>query len=285
MDPQAPDAPLSAAQVAEFRDNGVLVLRGFYDLCREIEPIQRALHQIIGLCIARHGLPIAQPPCVPAEFDQGYEDVIGADRAIGGEIYDAAKQVPAFVRLAVSPRHDAILAQLRHPALPGVAAGGFGIRIDNPFEDRYRANWHQEYPAQLRSIDGLVFWSPLVPVTEEMGPVQVCPGSHREGPVPVHLKDPSDPQKTGAYALRLADEERRLARYPVVSLPAAPGDLVLMDFLTLHASGHNRGRRSRWTMQTRYFNFRDPTGQRIGWKGSFAASEDFRKYHPELVAD
>ncbi|MEG2942015.1 MAG: hypothetical protein RR969_10620 [Thermomonas sp.] len=64
-----------------------------------------------------------------------------------------------------------------------------------------------------------------------------------------------------------------------------PGDLVLVDFLTLHASGANTSRRSRWSMQFRYFNFDEAVGMSHGWKGSFAAGVDFRSIHPELCAD
>ena len=35
-------------------------------------------------------------------------------------------------------------------------------------------------------------------------------------------------------------------------------------------------------MQFRYFNFEDPTGQRIGWSGSFAAGVAINQVHPDL---
>ena len=278
-------APLSAAQAAEFTANGVVVLPSFYDRRADILPIQRAIYAIIGLVIAKHGLSIERPPFSSETFDSGYQAVIAYDRALGGEIYDAVKQIPAFMRLVAHPGHDAIFLQLRGNALPGVAAGGYGIRIDNPFEEKYRANWHQEYPAQLRSLDGLVYWSPLVPITEEIGPVQICLGSHRDGVVPVHTRDPRNPEKSGAYALTLVDEEERIARYPRAAMISQPGDLVVMDFLTVHASGHNASKRSRWSMQLRYFNFRNSEGIRIGWQGSFASGGDFRKHHPEFVVE
>lgn len=280
-----PTEILEAAQLEEFASNGMLLLKGFYDLATEIEPIQRGIHCIIGMMIEKNRLAIDQPRFSPHTFDAGFQQLIAANRAFGGEVYDAVKQLPAFVRLAASAKHDAIMAQLRRTDLPGVAAGGYGIRIDNPREDKFRANWHQEYPAQLRSIDGLVFWSSLVPITEEMGPVQICVGSHRDGLVQVHTRDPRNPEKTGAYALTLADEETRVARYRKIQILSGPGDLLVMDFLTLHASGHNRSARSRWSMQTRYFNYRNPKGIEIGWRGSFAAGEDLAKIHPELIVN
>lgn len=188
------------------------------------------------------------------------------------------------MRIVSHPYHDQLFTELRPSCLPGVA-GGYGIRIDNPHEDRFRANWHQEYPAQLRSLDGLVFWSPLVPVTEDMGPVIFCPGSQVEGLIPVYTQTPNAPEKSCAYSLTLKDEENLLRKYSRISPLTSPGDLVLIDFLVLHASGYNRSKRSRWTMQLRYFNFKDFTGQSHGWRGSFAAGIDFRTIHPELCAD
>lgn len=276
---------LTAEQVGAFARDGVVVVRGFYDTRREIEPIQRAVYQIIGLVAAKHGIAIGRRPYAPDAFDDGFNQLIARDRSIGGEVYDAVKQIPAFVRLVACEKNEAVLRQLRASDLPGVAAGGYGIRIDNPNEERYRAPWHQEYPAQLRSLDGVVFWSPLVPMTAALGPVEICLGSHKVGPVRVHGRDPRNPEKTGAYALILENEANLISRYARAAPLTMPGDVVLIDFLTLHQSGLNAGNRSRWSMQFRLFNFREPTGIRIGWKGSYAAGVDFRSIHPELMAD
>jgi len=274
---------LSEAQIAEFRRDGLLVVPGFYDAEADTLPIQRAIHQVIGQVMKRHGVADVRPPFSADRFDEGYQELIARDRAWGGDVYDAVKQIPDFLRLLSDPRHKELFKALRPGSMPGIAAGGFGIRIDNPNEDRFRAEWHQEYPAQLRSLDGLVFWSPLVRMTPELGPVQFCLGSHVEGAVPVFTRSNGD--KTGAYALRLKNEPSLLARYTHAAPLTSPGDLVVVDFLTLHASGLNRSDRSRWSLQFRYFNFNDPTGLAHGWKGSFAAGLDFRQIHPELCAD
>lgn len=276
---------LSEDQIASFHRNGFLIVEQFYDVQRDIEPIQCGIHTIIGQVYKRHGLADTRPAFSPEHFDAGYLDLIKINRAYGGEVYDAIKQIPAFMRLLGLDSHEKLMRQLRADALPAIAAGGYGIRVDNPGEERFRAPWHQEYPAQLRSLDGLVYWSPLVPVTPDLGPVRLCVGSHLGGPIPVHTRDPRNPEKTGAYALILKDEEQLVARYEQVAPLTRPGDLVIIDFLTLHASGYNNGQRPRWSMQFRYFNFNEPTGMRHGWKGSYAMGVDFAKIHPELCLD
>ena len=276
---------LDKSQIEEFHQNGVLVIPGFYDLGSTIEPIQLGIYHIIGLLIEKYVLAIDRPGFSPNSFDAGYQQLIAAERSYGGEIYDAVKQIPAFMRLVSAPVHETIFAQLRADSHPALAAGGYGIRIDNPFEERFKANWHQEYPAQLRSPDGLVFWTPLVPVTPELGPVELCVGSHNDGPVPVLTGDSRDSGKQGAYSLTLENESELLDRYPHVAPLTNPGDLIVIDFMTLHTSGNNQTDRSRWSVQFRYFNFRNATGIRHGWKGSYAAGVDFRNVHPELCAD
>ena len=274
---------LTADQREAFAADGVLVLPGFYDLASLIEPVQRGIHDVIGQVMARHGIANDRPVCEAVEFDAGYTKLIALDRAYGGEVYDAVKQIPAFMRVVTHPANERVMRELRSSCVPGLAAGGYGIRIDNPGEDRFRTLWHQEYPAQLRSLDGIVFWSPLVPITSELGPVAVCTGSHRDGPVPVRIT--TEAGRQGAYALSLDDESARVSRYPHQAPLTKPGDLILLDFLLLHASGHNRAQRSRWSMQFRYFNFADATGRGHAWKGSYAAGVDFRKIHPELCLD
>ena len=277
-------APLTTEQLETFQRNGFVVVRGFYG-ADEIEPIQRGIHAIIGLVIEGQGLAIRQPPFTPENFDGGFQELIAHDRALGGCVYDAVKQIPAFIRLVASTKHEAVVRQVRATDQPAIAAGGYGIRIDNPQEEKFRAGWHQDYPAQIRSLDGLVFWSPLVAMTQKLGPVEFCVGSHRDGLAPVQETDVTNPDKKGAYGLTLVDEETRVADYEKATPLTEPGDLVLVDFLTLHRSGENISGRSRWSLQMRWFNFAEPTGRQLGWSGAYAVGQDLRAVHPELVVD
>ena len=277
-------APLTDEQLAAFARDGFLVLPNFYERA-EVEAVKRGVHSIIGLLIEQHQLAIEQIDFAPGTFDAGYQALIAHDRALGGGVYDAAKQIPAFIRLVASTKHEAVMRQVRGTDAPAIAAGGYGIRIDNPGEEKFRAGWHQDYPAQLRSLDGLVFWSPLIAMTDELGPVEFCVGSHKDGLAPVRESDAANPDKTGAYGLTLADEAERVAKYQKAAPLTEPCDLVLVDFLTLHRSGENRADRSRWSMQMRWFNFEESTGRRLGWPGSFVAGNELRAIHPELVVD
>jgi hypothetical protein len=274
---------LSNAQIEQFKRDGMLLVKSVYDPA-DIAAIQKEIYQVIGLVLKQHGLQDTRRPFAPETFDDGFNDLIQMNRTLGSVVYDAVKQIPAFIRLLAHPMHEDLVRQLRPGAIPAFAAGGYGVRIDNPHEDKFRTFWHQEYPAQLRSLNGLVFWSPLVPVTSEFGPVQVCVGSHMEGPLPV-FADSAGKLKEGAYSLRLDHEEKYLHRYPKASPLSDPTDLIILDFLVIHASGYNRAARSRWSMQFRYFDMNEPVGMSHGWKGSYASGVDFKKIHPELFIE
>lgn len=275
---------LTEAQRAEFESNGVLVIRGFYDVEQQIRPIQKAIYDIIGLVIQRHGLTIPREPYAPDRFDAGYLELIAHNRRYGGEVYDLVKQIPAFLRLISSQQSERLFAQLRNTDLVGIGVASYGIRIDNPFEDQFRSQWHQEFLYQPQSMDGVVMWTPLVSVEPEMGPVMVCLGSHRDG-LRKYSKPTRYESKTGAYRIGLVDEEKVVAQYQQVAPLTQPGDVIVMDYLTIHQSGFNVSGRARWSIQSRFFNFREQNGMRIGWKRSVTAGTDietiFREYFVE----
>jgi hypothetical protein len=275
-------AVINDADIERFHAEGFMLCPGFYDVESEIRPIQEGVRMIIELVARKYGVDARYSTWEEA-MAFGYPAIIKGDRARGGEIYDAIKQIPEFISLVGSARNAKFFEAIRKGSKAGVAAGGYGIRIDNPQEEKFRAWWHQDFPAQLRSLDGVVFWAPLLAVTPEMGPVQIAIGSHRDGLVPVY-DDDAGLGRAGAYALRMEQEAERVARYRLAAPTTKPGDLIILDYLVLHQSGYNVSKSPRWTMQMRYFNFADPLGIRIGWKGSFAAGVKFQDVMPELTS-
>jgi hypothetical protein len=265
-------------EVDTLAQDGFIVLRDFYSSGSEIRQIQLAIQRIVSYVCEQHGVEVDSSTPELA-MGPAYTALYESNPIAAGQVYDAVKQIPEFVALTSDPRNAELFRLLRPGSDPAIAAGGSGIRIDRPGDSRYRAAWHQEFPAQLRSVDGLVFWSPLMEVTASVGPVVVAKGSHKEGCVPVRRASDS----SGAYALRLDDEEAVVGKYEHVAQPTAPGDLVVIDFLTLHRSGSNESDKPRWSMQFRYFNLLEPIGRQIGWTGSFASGQDFSQILPSLL--
>lgn len=90
---------LTPKQINELNKNGVLIIPSFCNP-QEIGQIQFGIYQIIGLLIEQYKLTLTRRIFTPATFDSGYNQLIAANRAYGGEVYDAVKQIPALVQLA-----------------------------------------------------------------------------------------------------------------------------------------------------------------------------------------
>jgi hypothetical protein len=252
-----------------FARDGFVMLPGWLDVERDLVPLQRELGMLIEHAARACGTTY-DVPADPAEFDRGYLALIAAHPEVQPLVYDMAKNLVSFQRLIVCDSLAALFRELRETELAGTAPGANGVRIDRPGDDKRLAPWHQEFQYQFRSLDGITFWMPLVPVTEAMGPVVLARGSHRGGVEP--LIDTTGSGElgiaSGSYGgLRLPDEATIPERYELYAPESVPGDLFAFDFLTLHASGPNVGTRARWTVQIRYFNFSDSYGASIRWMG------------------
>jgi hypothetical protein len=283
----APDF-LNEAQVERFKRDGFLLINNFYDIEEDILPVCKGVYDLTRLVAADYAPHLQIPPFAFNDFDAGYRQLIAFDRRLGGVVYDAIKQLPAFIRLLADKRHEDLVARLRKSEVAGIAGGSYGIRIDNPGEAKFNTHWHNDYFAHLRSRSGLVLWASLVPLTPEMGPVILAAGSHREPDLKLRkLGGVGDISAMSYQELSSTFEidglDRILAKYPQAVPMAQPGDLLLIDFNTIHCSGENLSSRARWSMQMRWFSFDDESGRAIKWSGSFASGVDFRKVHPEMI--
>ena len=119
-----------------------------------------------------------------------------------------------------------------------------------------------------------------MPVTQDMGPVIILPKSHKDG-LCIYSRPAKYAGKVGAYQIGIYDEDEVVSKYNQVAPLTEPGDLLLMDFLTIHGSGINRAIHSRWSIQNRFFNYEDPTGLQIGWKGSITGETQVEKVFPD----
>jgi hypothetical protein len=245
---------------------GYAKLEGFIDSDQYVLPIWRSIHHLARLIARRRNLDF--------NLDDFYSEDESSFEIMRLALYDASKQIPAFLRLASCREFEELFALLRQTSLVGIGERSYGVRYDMPNEDMFRSHWHQEYASNPQSIDGLVFWIPLVSMAEDMGSVVICEASNREGFIPHQLLS-KYASKSGLYQTGIPDEDSVVARYKQVSPLSRPGDLLMMDFSTIHQSGFNRSNRLRVTMQVRYFNFENPQAVADGWPSS---PTDFFRY-------
>ncbi len=265
----------------ELNEKGFCKIPKFFSYEEEVKPIKLAINQITSL-LAEKYLGRRSHHSGDEAFVGDYLELIALKRSIGGVVYDAVKQIPEFANLVSSKKCVNLFKALRNTEIAGVCRGGDGIRIDNPNEDKFKAPWHQEYPVQYGSLYGFVFWSPLVEIDVDIGPVHILSGSHKEGLLKVHYPDPKN---RTPYGLHFVDEKEIIEKYECVKGICSPGDLLIMDFLTVHKSGTNTSKSSRWSMQFRYFDFMDKEGRRIDWANNVSQGNSIEKLYPEYFVE
>jgi phytanoyl-CoA hydroxylase len=116
-------------------------------------------------------------------------------------------------------------------------------------EHYWKTPAHQDWRSMQGSIDSLVLWVPLMDVDEEIGPLEIMPGSHKKGLLPVdESKDYGDFKKIIDYK----EED-------FVAIETKMGDCLLFSSLLVHRSGNNTSNRARWSCHFRYNNLDEPT--------------------------
>ena len=276
------ERPLDTAALAAYGEHGVLHLRGFAPPAL-LRAFRDEAATMIGLVLDELGLD--RRASRVDRFDRGLDLLVAADRARVGRLYMAVRKLPSVYALITAPRVWTMMRQLMATRLPGIYPNGTGVRMDHPGEERYLSPWHQEYPYNLTSENAVTLWLPLVDVDETNGCLRLAPGTQRLGALPVRVRDALNERRNANETLEIAGLDAILARHAAVSAPVAAGDALVFHTFLLHASQPNRSHATRWTLQARYFDFLNPTAVRRDWVGGMNEGVDFRRYHPELVAD
>ncbi len=266
--------PLNENDRRSFEDQGFLYIKNFYSEDAVLN-IQKGIYNLFKLTIETYKLDIQQKPFLPETFDSGRAEMQVYHRELLGQVYNAIKKLPCYFELACAPQHKAMAELLLNSNMVGIASRGWGVRMDNPGEDKYLTQLHQDYTSQLCSPSGIVIWSPLRNVTNELGPVKIYPGSHKEGILDIDIID------EGSYGLQVRDPNIIIKKYDPICPEVNVRDAVIIHMLTAHESTPNVGQETRWAMISRYFDFNEMIGRSHGWRGGLQEGGDFASIHPE----
>lgn len=272
---------LTEAQRRTYASDGFVLLPGLIPRAATLDALQ-AIDAL--LCARWPAFRISARKDVETDLHAKLHELAQADRPALAEVYNAIRKVGGFWSMVGGNELLQASRELLASPAVGVAFRGCGIRLDLPGEDRWRSPWHQEYHSQMSSMRALTAWFSLVPVSLAMGPVELLLGSHVDGLVPVRCPDAMNARKDYTETFVIPDIEARIARYPKVAYESEPGDVLFLDFFTLHQSGTNRDPvRARVSCQVRYFDMLHPSAVEQRWVGGWQDGGDFRKLHPEKV--
>jgi phytanoyl-CoA hydroxylase len=134
---------------------------------------------------------------------------------------------PELISLSVSPAMIMKLKELglKNPVVNTRPLLSFSSRYTAKNEDYWKLPAHQDWYSTQGSLNGITCWMPLVDVPEELGPLEMCSGSHLCGPLP-------STEDFGIPVL-LTD------KFEFLSLPMNKNDAVFFSNFTVHRSGNN----------------------------------------------
>ena len=275
---------LTDKQIHFYRDQGYLLLEKFYSV-EELMPIYTGIKKLIDLIRKKNNLPFLsfdKNNITFDNFDDGFLELASFNRKEASLVYDIVKYIPEFINLSSSLKNKKLYEALSGSRLCGYAGSGNGIRIDLPYEDKFLYSWHQDFPYQLRSLDGIVFWSPLKYLTYENGPLEIAARSHKQGVMKLYYEGFNENK---GYNLKIKNIDSYLTKYEIIKPLLEPGDLLVFNFCAIHKSGYNYSKKSRWSMQFRYFNFLDEFGIKNNWAGGYATGRSIENVLPHLFLD
>lgn len=107
---------------------------------------------------------------------------------------------------------------------------------------------HQDWTSIQGSLDSIVVWAPLVPITAQNFPLQVVPGTHRLGLLPGEITE---------HVMVVPEEDVPGDSY--IPVEVNPGDVAFMSGWTAHRTGILNCSGFRLACSIRYDNAAEPT--------------------------
>ena len=195
--------------------------------------------------------------------------------------YEVVKKLPSFLNLIFSKKNFSLLNNIDKNAKWGMLNKAFGFRFDYPRNNIFTTQLHQDYTSNLGSSSGFVFISSLSKISKNDGAIKVYPGTHKLGLQKIKMSKNIKLRKT--RRVLLADEKEIKKKFKFNYVFMNPGDLLIIDFLTLHESSQNKSKRTRITFISRYIDFFSGTGTEIFYSDGEQANIYIGKCHKNLI--
>lgn len=230
---------LSGADIAHYRREGFVIVRGMYPATEVAAWDQRFLDYIEGRLPHCDGLQVMRDVMVV----KGAVDPRSPLHAVNKLFCFEAD--PVLMRYTTDPYMLRCVRQLIGPRLHSVSTNVF----NKPPEVDGRHPMHQDLRYfRARPADMIVgTWTAVYPALRETGCLSVLPRSHLRGPLEHALPD-WEYVNHGFYAVKDVDISDR------VHVELAPGDTLLFHPLLIHGSGHNRSHQFRRAISAHYIN-------------------------------
>ena len=285
-------SPITDEQMAFFKDQGYLMVRGLLDQEEVLDPVIEEYGTVLD--------HLAEELYLAGKIESKYEDLPFGERItkVWGESGMVHQQYFDFTLPQGNIKEDtpfwcgpAVFDVLTNPRLLDAVEAFIGpeiysnpvqhVRIKlpehltpiNPSTGRIQLGispWHQDNGVVTKEADDtdmLTVWFSLKEATAEQGCLTVIPESHREGLLH-HCPD--------IWGLEIPEKVKD--RSAAVPQPTRPGDVLFLHKHTCHSSLPNKSNEIRWSYDLRY----NPVGQASG-RGAFPGFVARSRANPERV--
>lgn len=244
---------LTKEQKESFNENGFLVIENFFSDI-EIKEFQEALREIIRSYLIKasnNEKNVVPEEFFGNEFNEGIQKLESINHQYVAEVYDTIFQTPEFLRLISKRETTSYVNQLLNKSNSNpLYTYTCRCRIDPPKDNRRTYGWHQEIFYSIPNSEFLQTWAPLVSdTTKEMGTIEVCVGSHKEGIPPQSWNEEKN------KAIQIIVEEEFVNKYPKrVIMEMKLGQLLIFNSKLFHRSGNNTSNKVRYSLVGMYHN-------------------------------
>ncbi len=237
--------------VEQYQRDGVVVLRRMYG-GDEIDAVRKVVYRLYRKIFADDAaLDRLEAPWDSEAFDRKLHGLRETDRPAFGALYDAAQNSVETIRLLTAPKALEAAAKLLRDEPGNLAYSGLLLRMDAPGDTRNVLGWHQDRAYFSQNFDGHngVVMSVLLNDTDEtLGALRLCPGSHREGFLPLVQHEKRDGFSTEQRGI----DPKCVEKYPELVMEGRKGDVLFFDMNMFHRSGANRSSRIRYSAILRF---------------------------------
>ena len=281
---------LSPEQVAQFEDQGYLVVEQLFDPVADLDPIIEEYKGVLnrltedlyskGEISSLHAeLPFSKRLIkIYQESGKVHAQYFDFSLPQGGVKFDTPMWVGKAVFSALSnPRLLDAVESIIGPEIYSNPVQHVRIKPPEHLTPRNEDGviqlgatpWHQDNGVVLPEADDtniLTVWFPLLDAPIEAGPLQVIPYSHNDG-LRTHCPG-------GVGGLAIPDQLLEMDR--TVPIPLKRGDVLFLTKRTCHSSLSNVSDNIRWSFDLRY----NPIGQATG-RGAFPGFVARSRSNPE----
>ena len=129
------------------------------------------------------------------------------------------------------------VAKLLKIKLSSVSHSNVMLRMDGPNDNKNTYGWHQErsYYKMNSKSGGIFVWIAMVDMTKDIGPLEICIGSHKNG----FIKPKNKKNSKGSLQKIVPDAKVKKYKNKVISVKMKAGDAIFSNMNTFHKSGKN----------------------------------------------